>query len=643
MILSVSGVGKAFGEDVVLSDITFHINEHEKAALIGRNGTGKTTLFKIITGEMTADSGTVALSHYTKIGYLAQHQDMNSERTVYDEILDMKADVFAMEERMRELENAMKTVDGDALDRMYREYNTLSHNFELQNGYAARSEAVGVLKGLGFDEETWQKPVNVLSGGQKTRVALAKLLVSSPDIILLDEPTNHLDIASISWLEGFLSNYRGAVLVVSHDRYFLNKIVSKVIEIEDGKSLMYLGDYDAFAQKKAMLRDAQRKAYENQQAYIQHQEAVIEKLQSFNREKSIKRAESRIKALDKIERLDKPHEDERPMTLKLTPCVESGKDVLTLTGLSKAFPGQDLFHDIGFLIKKGEKVALLGDNGTGKTTMLKIIQGLLPADSGEIRYGAQVFVGYYDQEQQNFNEANTVFGEISDAHPNMDNTQIRNTLAAFLFTGDDVFKPISSLSGGERGRLSLAKLMLSDANFLLLDEPTNHLDIASKEILEEAINAYTGTVLYVSHDRYFVNKTATRVLELTHNTVLSYEGDYDNYLVMKERKETVAFGTPSSSSGSSASTAPVENETKLDWMEQKEREAKKRKLANRIAALEKTIEDCEAAIAKLDKELENPDICTNSYELNRIGTEKEALEERLFDAMTEWDELSNSQ
>ncbi|MCR5086179.1 MAG: ATP-binding cassette domain-containing protein [Lachnospiraceae bacterium] len=638
MILSVSHISKSFGDNSVLSDVSFLVNEHEKVALIGRNGAGKSTLFKIIMGEVSADEGVATVAKDARLGYLAQHQDISGDRSVYEEVRAVKDRIWAMEARMRDLEESMKHADGDALASMYREYNAVSHEYELANGYSAGSEVVGVLRGLGFSENDWDKKNSVLSGGQKTRVALAKLLLETPDILLLDEPTNHLDLNSVAWLETFLANYKGAVLIVSHDRYFLNKIVTKVVEIDHMKSMVFPGNYDEFAAKKAMIREAQRKAYEKQQAEIRHQEEVIAKLRSFGREKAIKRAESREKVLEKMEKLDRPVTEERGMTLKLSPRMESGKDVLMISGLAKSFGSQTLFSGIDLTIHKGEKVALLGDNGTGKTTLLKIVRDLVAPDRGTVRFGAKVCVGYYDQEQQNFKEGNSLFEEISDAYPGMSNTEIRNTLAAFCFTGDDVYQKISSLSGGERGRLSLAKLMLSEANLLLLDEPTNHLDIIGREILEDAIRAYTGTVFYVSHDRYFVNRTATRVLELTRSTILSYDGNYDDYLNFKERKEAAVFGTESTASAGPAN-AP-ETESKLDWKEQKEAQAQKRKLQNRIAALEQTIERCEARIAEIDDLMVSPEVCTNSFRLNELGMEREALEEELLSAMTEWEELS---
>ncbi len=640
MLLSVNNIRKAFGEEVVLDGVSFQMNEHDKTALIGRNGAGKTTLIRIILGELRADEGDVILPKDVTVGYLSQHQDMEGDRGIYDTVIDVKRDLLEVESRLREVEEEMKHLSGDALTEAYKEYERLNHRFEQENGYALRSEVTGIIKGLGFSEEEFDKPVSQLSGGQKTRVALARILLSSPKLLILDEPTNHLDMASIAWLEGYLAQYKGAVLVVSHDRYFLNRIVNRVVEIEHNRSMTYLGNYDEFYEKKAQVREAERRRYVNQQREIKHQEEVIAKLRSFNREKSIKRAESREKMLEKIERVEKPLAEEQGMRIRLVPRIESGKDVLTVTGLTKSFPGKPLFKDISFLIKKGERVALLGENGTGKTTMLKIIRGLLPADAGTIQEGAKVSIGYYDQEQQNFNESNTVFGEISDDHPNMNNTEIRNTLALFLFTGEDVFKPISALSGGERGRLSLVKLMLSEANFLLLDEPTNHLDITSKEILEEALRSYEGTVFYVSHDRYFVDKTATRILDLTHETVISYEGNYTDYLAQKERKEAVAgFNAVQSES---AHAAVAETVSKQNWKDQKAKEAEERKLRNRIAKLEEQIASCEQKIQEIDEAMQSPEICTNSFELNRLTEEKASVEETLLLAMTEWEELQSN-
>ena len=596
MILSCQGICKSFGEKVILNDASFHIEEREKAALIGNNGAGKTTLLRIIMEEISADSGQVVLMKDKKIGYLAQYQEIKGHRTIYEELLSTKQYIIDMEDRMRAAEIQMKHASGEELERLMNTYTRLTHEFELENGYAYKSELMGVLKGLGFTEEDFNKQIETLSGGQKTRVALGKLLISKPDILLLDEPTNHLDMESISWLETYLLNYPGAVFIVSHDRYFLDKVVTKVIEIDAGQVRMYGGNYSAYAEKKAQLRDAQYKAYLNQQREIKHQEAVIVKLKSFNREKSIRRAESREKMLGKIQRIEKPTEVQSQMRLSLEPRVISGNDVLTVEELSKSFPEQTLFTDISFQIKRGERVALIGNNGTGKTTMLKILNDLIPADSGTFTLGSKVQIGYYDQEHHVLHPEKTIFEEISDAYPTLTETEIRNMLAAFLFTNDDVFKLISSLSGGERGRVSLAKLMLSEANFLILDEPTNHLDIASKEILEEALNSYTGTVLYVSHDRYFINQTATRILELTNQAVVNYIGDYDYYLEKKEELTEKYAPIQQTEETTSDEAAPAASEGKLTWQQQKEEQARKRKQEAELKKTEQRIEELETRV-----------------------------------------------
>ena len=640
MILSCQGISKSFGEKVILNDASFHIEEREKAALIGNNGAGKTTLLRIIMNEISADSGQVVLMKDKKIGYLAQYQDVSGHRTVYEELLTTKQYIIDMEDRMRAIEVQMKNASGEELDRLMNTYTRLTHEFELENGYAYKSELMGVLKGLGFTDEDFSKQVETLSGGQKTRVALGKLLISKPDILLLDEPTNHLDMESISWLETYLLNYPGAVFIVSHDRYFLDKVVTKVIEIDAAQVRMYSGNYSAYAEKKAQLRDAQYKAYLNQQRDIKHQEAVIVKLKSFNREKSIRRAESREKMLGKIQRIEKPTEVQSQMRLSLEPRVVSGNDVLTVEELSKSFPEQTLFTDISFQIKRGERVALIGNNGTGKTTMLKILNDLIPADSGTFSLGSKVQIGYYDQEHHVLHAEKTIFEEISDTYPTLTETEIRNMLAAFLFTGDDVFKVISSLSGGERGRVSLAKLMLSEANFLILDEPTNHLDIASKEILEEALNSYTGTVFYVYHDRYFINQTATRILELTNQAVVNYIGDYDYYLEKKEEL-TEKYAPVQQETVTVQETAPATaSEGKLTWQQQKEEQARKRKQEAELKKTEARIEELETRDKEIDETLVLPDVCTNVGRCAELSREKDKIQQELEELYEKWETLA---
>lgn len=636
MILACQNISKAFGTNEILKDASFHIEEREKAALVGINGAGKSTLFKIIVGEMTADTGEVILSKGKTLGYLAQHQDLTGDLTIYEEVLQAKQDLIRMEERLRALEEEMKHEQGERLEELMNTYTRLSHTFELENGYAYRSEVVGVLKGLGFEPEEFEKKVSTLSGGQKTRVALGHLLLTKPDVILLDEPTNHLDMESIAWLEGYLLNYSGAVFIVSHDRYFLDRVVTKIVEIDAGKVTTFEGNYSAYSQKKAMLREAAYHAWMNQQQEIRHQEEVIAKLKSFNREKSIRRAESREKMLDKMEVLEKPSEVRADMRIRLEPRVTSGNDVLRVSNLSKSFPGQPLFSDLNFEIRRGERVAIIGNNGTGKTTILKILNSVVAPDGGQIELGTKVQIGYYDQEHQVLHMDKTIFQEISDTYPYLTNTEIRNVLAAFLFTEDDVFQPIHTLSGGERGRISLAKLMLSNANFLILDEPTNHLDIVSKEILEQALRDYTGTVLYVSHDRYFINQTATRILELTNQQLVNYIGNYDYYLEKKE--ELTSIYAPSAAAENVEK--PAQSAVKLDWKSQKEEQARQRKRENDLKKTEARIEELETRDAEIDEEMSQPEVATDVAKCVALSNEKAEIAAELEQLYEKWEELA---
>lgn len=643
MILSCNNITKTFGTDTILSDCSFHIEEREKAAIVGPNGAGKSTLLKIIMGRLPADDGTVTISKDKTLGYLAQHQNLSSDGTIYDELLSVKKDIIALEEKIRETEQQMKNATGEQLDTLLDQYTKMNHQFELENGYAYQSEIVGVLKGLGFTEDDFSLPVNTLSGGQKTRVALGKLLLSKPDIILLDEPTNHLDMESIRWLENYLLGYNGSVIIVAHDRYFLDRIVTKIIEIENTHVTVFSGNYTAYADKKKILRNMQLKEYLNQQREIKHQQEVITKLKQFNREKSIKRAESREKMLDKLEVVDKPAETNDKMNIELNPSVISGNDVLSVSHLSKAFDDNTLFTDISFDIKRGERVALIGNNGTGKTTILKIINDILPADSGEIKLGSKVTIGYYDQEHHVLDPDKTLFEELQDAYPDLNNTQIRNTLAAFLFTNDDVFKYIRDLSGGERGRVSLAKLMLSNANFLILDEPTNHLDMVSKEILENALNSYTGTVLYVSHDRYFINTTATRIIELVGQTTVNYIGNYDYYIEKKDALTAAALaGKPadSSSAVSAAQKNAQKESAKADWKQSKEEQALLKKKKNELKKTEERITVIEDRLKAIEEESALPEVCTDTARLLELHKESTKLSEELDTLYEKWEELS---
>jgi len=644
MILSCQNLSKTFVDRPILKQASFQLEEHEKAAIVGVNGAGKTTLLKMIIGQLPADEGLITFAKDKTFGYLAQQSDLSSSHTIYEELLSVKQDLVSMEQQLRDLEESMKHCEGTQLEEIMDRYTRMTHDFEVRGGLLYKSELTGVLKGLSFLDEDFDKQISTLSGGQKTRVSLAKLLLQSPDLIILDEPTNHLDIASISWLETYLRSYKGAVLIVSHDRYFLDRVVTKVIAIENGLVRSYAGNYSDYAAKAAMLRKAAVNAYLKQQEEIHHQQQVIDKLKSFNREKSIKRAESREKMLDKMELLEKPVEIRDDMHLKLTPQIISGNDVLSIEDLSKHFGSLTLFEHVDIEIKRGEHVAIIGDNGTGKTTLLKIINELESMDSGQIRLGSKVEIGYYDQEHHVLHSEKTLFDEISDDYPALTNTQIRNTLAAFLFTGDDVFKKISELSGGERGRVSLAKLMLSNANFLILDEPTNHLDITSKEILEQALNDYEGTVLYVSHDRYFVNQTATRILDLYNKQFYSFAGNYDYYLEKKDVVEqpsgAVQPNGQTTTAGANTDAAESDSDSKLSWQQQKEEQALKRKKENRLRKCEDDIAALEDEIAQLNEQMADPAIATDVAKLQELSKKQTALQETLEQRYEEWEELS---
>ncbi|MBO4838233.1 MAG: ABC-F family ATP-binding cassette domain-containing protein [Lachnospiraceae bacterium] len=636
MLLACREIQKTFHEEPVLKGGYFHLEEKEKAAVVGINGAGKTTLLNVITGVYAPDGGEVILTKDARLGYLKQHQEISSDATIYDEVASARADIFEMERQLRVLEAEMAGKDGEALAGLMEEYSRLSHRFEDEGGYALRSEIAGVIKGLGFSEEDFGKPCRVLSGGEKTRVALGKLLLSRPDLILLDEPTNHLDIRSVAWLEGYLKDYPGAVLIVSHDRYFMDRVVTKIIEVELGRVSMYSGNYTAYAAKKAAERQIALKHYINQQKVIKHEEEVIAKLKSFNREKSIKRAESREKRLDMIERLEKPQEVRDAMHLTLASSSVSGEQVLEVRDLSKGFGTRTLFAGLDFTVRRGEKTAIIGDNGTGKTSLLKIVTGALTPDTGSVRLGAQVRTGYYDQEQHLFDESNTLFDEFRLSYPRMTDTEIRNTLASFLFTGDDVFKPISILSGGEKGRLSLAKLMLSPCNFLILDEPTNHLDITSREILEEALSRYEGTLLFVSHDRYFINRLAGRILELDGCTLTEYAGNYDYYLEKKAQMRDAA----SSAAGSDAAGPASETDAAREWRNKKEADAQRRKKENDLKRCEEAIEQAEAALARLEAQMASPEVAVDPVRLMALDKEAGDLRARLEELYSKWEELA---
>ena len=651
MILSCHNIRKSFGDKEVLKEITFHINEHEKVAIIGNNGAGKTTLFHIIQKEILPDDGVISIKKDASVGYLAQVQNYTDDHSVMEELLDAKSDVIEMENRIREMENEMKGLTGDSLNKLMDRYHETLHLFDLAGGYTYQSDIQGILRGLNFPETEWNKSVLKLSGGERTRLSLGRILLTAPDLILLDEPTNYLDIASVTWLENYLINIKSAVLLVSHDRYFINRIVSKTIEIEGGKSLMFDGNYEDFIVKKEVRKASLLSAYEKQQREIKHQKEVIDTLRSFNREKSIKRADSRQHQLDKMELIEKPVEERIDMGLEFHLNKDSGNDVLSVTGISKSYGERTLFSDVSFEIKKGEHVALIGMNGTGKTNILKIINGVLSPDDGEIRLGSNVEIGYFDQQSAVLSDNKTVFEEISDTYPKMTETEIRNTMASFLFRGDEVFAPISTLSGGERGRVVLAKLMLSGANFLILDEPTNHLDMISKEILENALNAYPGTLLYVSHDRYFINRTAERILCLENGRITGYLGDYDYYLEKSAELQNNSTENNNSNkstaksnlsvSGSASSSAISVSEGKADWQKSKAEQAAKRKLENQIKKIEEEISDLENALSDLEILMNDSEVATNSVKLQEVCKEHADKEAMLEEKMAIWEELSS--
>lgn len=637
MILSCQNISKAFNEEPILCNVSFHLEDYEKAAIVGINGAGKTTLLRILVGELAPDSGVVSLSKGKTLGYLAQNQDVDSTKSLYEELLSAKEDLIIMEEKIRQMELSMKQISGAELDSLMESYSRLTHSFEISGGYSYKSEIVGVLKGLGFGDEDFSKQISILSGGQKTRAALGRLLLLKPDLIILDEPTNHLDLNSIAWLETYLLNYKGAVLIVSHDRYFLDKITGKIIELDQTKATVFTGNYSDYAVKKEQMRAIALSAYQKQQQEIKHQEAVIERLRSYNREKFFKRAQSREKQLSKMEILEKPSQAATDIHMTLIPRCTSGNDVLHMEGLSKAFGGHSLFSDISMDVKRGEHVAIIGDNGTGKTTILKIINHLLDADAGTITLGTNVHIGYYDQEHHVLHMEKTLFEEISDAYPYLNNTEIRNTLAAFLFTGDDVYKRIGDLSGGEKGRVSLAKLMLSESNFLILDEPTNHLDITSKEILEDALNSYEGTVLYVSHDRYFINRTADRILELCNGKLTGYLGNYDYYM---EKKQELSLTAATADSSSAGRTEEI-SESKLDWKARKEQQAQERKKENAIKKCEAAIERLEGELAEIEETMAKPEIATDAPKLQELAARQQELNGELLGWYEKWEGLAN--
>lgn len=635
MIISCSHISKSYGVETVLEDVTFNLEDDEKAAIVGINGAGKSTVLKIIVNELSHDAGEISFKKNATIGYLSQINDFDSDRTIIDEVMESKRKLIDLEAELKKMENEMSSVSPDFMEEHMNKYHDLSERFANEGGYSYKGEVISVIRGLGFSDDEFDKKLSTLSGGQKTRVCLARLLLDKPDLLLLDEPTNHLDINAIEWLENFLKTYEKAVLIVSHDRYFLDKIVTKVIEIEFKKSKVYRGTFTEFSKKKEEERAIYLKHYLEQQQMIKREEEIIRNYRSHATESEIIKAKSREKRLAHVERMEKPMEVRADMRFSIEPSIESGKDVLSVIGFTKQFPNNLLFKGIDMDIKKGERVALIGGNGTGKTTLLKILTGLYNADEGEMKLGTNVTIGYYDQEQQLFNEDNTIFDEIGDDYPDLTNTRIRNILGAFLFTNDDVFKKMKSLSGGERGRVALAKLMLSSANFLILDEPTNHLDINSKEILETALNNYTGTVLFVSHDRYFINRVATRIIELKDRKLTTYLGNYDYYIEKTKN-------TDGSAENSLKKDAQPLSKGQLSYKSQKEEAAAKRKIENAIKNVEEKIARLESEIKIADENLNDEKIASNSAKLNEWLTKKNTLEAELMPLYDEWENLTNN-
>ncbi|MBO6107914.1 MAG: ABC-F type ribosomal protection protein [Eubacterium sp.] len=661
MLLSCNHIYKAFGERTVLNDASFHINDREKYALVGENGAGKSTLLKMIVGEEPADKGEIILSNGVRTGYLPQQLGYHSDKTIFEELYAVRSDLLEQERVLGELELKIADISDtdkpsqsgtqdETYEALLERYHRLQTDFELKDGYSYKARVLGIIDGLGFGGDRMNQVINELSGGQKTRVALGKLLIEAPDLLILDEPTNHLDISSVSWLEKFISSFAGAVLVVSHDRYFLDRFTEHVIEIDNGTLRSYKGDYTSYTAKKEILDTALLHAYEKQQLEIKHQEKVIEKLRQFNREKSIKRARSREKLLDKMEKAEKPVMQKKSMHVSFEAAIKSGNDVLGINALKKSFDGLTLFHDASFEIKRGEKVVIIGDNGTGKTTLLHMINGTETIDEGTITIGTGVETGYYDQEHGILHDEKTLFDELHDDYPYLDNTEIRNTLAAFLFIGDDVFKNVGSLSGGEKGRLSLAKLMLSEANLLLLDEPTNHLDMVSLEILETALNEFDGTLLCVSHDRYFINKVATRVIELKNGRFYDFLGNYDYYLEKRDTmyaNDSIKNSSPGAvSSTFSDNTAQKKNAGETDtgsskdkWLADKERETNKRRLQKEYDEAENTIDRLENELKEIDELLMDPDICRDIDRLKELDEKRNKTDTALMEAMSEWERI----
>ncbi|OBR90063.1 putative ABC transporter ATP-binding protein YheS [Clostridium ragsdalei P11] len=635
VVLSCNNIHKSYGIEIILENITFNINDGEKVGLIGPNGAGKSTLFNILTGKINYDSGNLFIDKAKTVGYLTQHLSLDSSNTIYDEMLTVFQDLINLENKLNKLE-ALMNEPYDAQNEEYRnklidKYTTCSELYTNRGGYTYKAEINRVLSGLGFQENEFLDPITVLSGGKKTRVALCKLLLSKPDIILLDEPTNHLDLNAIEWLEEYLKSYKGTIIVISHDRYFLDAITQSTMELINGHINFYNGNYTTSLELKQKNYEVQLKAYNMQQIEIKKQEEIIEKYRSFNREKSIKAAESRQKMLDKIDRLAAPDKDEKIKGITFKTQINSGNDVLHVENLSKSFDEKLLFKNLNFDIKKGEKTALIGENGRGKTTFFKIILGKLEQDVGLCKLGKNVLVGYYDQEQSDLNVEKTIIDEVWDSYPKLTTTEIRNALASFLFTGDDVFKKISSLSGGEKCRINLLKLILSESNFLLLDEPTNHLDITSREALEEALLNYNGTVLVISHDRYFLNKSVNKIYELNENGAKEYLGNYTYYV--EKKKNPLRFEMEEEQS--SKTKTQIQHEKK----KKRELEKSKREKKSKVKNIEEEISNLEDHVLELQKELCLEEVYSNPEKSSAVNKELSDTQNEIETLYADWENM----
>jgi ATP-binding cassette, subfamily F, member 3 len=635
IVLSCKDIHKSYGIDVILDKVTFNINEGEKVGLIGANGAGKTTLFKILTAQLEQDTGELFIDKNKRVGYLSQHLSLESGSTIYEELLTVFQELLNIESRITELEVKLNEPYDNSKqeyhDKIIHEFTTLTEVYEHRGGYTYKGEISRVLRGLGFTEEDFNKNINILSGGQKTRVALCKLLLTMPEILLLDEPTNHLDLDAIEWLEDYLKAYKGTMIIISHDRFFLDSITNKTVEMINGHVNTYNGNYTTFVDLKQKNYEVQLKAYNLQQTEIKRQEDIIERYRSFNREKSIKAAESREKALEKVERIEAPDKETKASKIKFETQIKSGNDVLHAENLSKSYGEKRLFHNLDLDIKRGEKTALIGENGRGKTTLFRIIMDNVEKDTGIKVLGKNVFIGYYDQEQSNLNLEKTVLDEVWDEFPNMTTTQLRNALAAFLFTGDDVFKHISTLSGGEKCRINLLKLMLSKSNFLLLDEPTNHLDINSREALEDALLSYDGTLLVISHDRYFLNKVIDKIYDLKEDGIKEYLGNYSYYV--EKKKNPQRFEEELANAGKTKTQIQEEKKKKREFEKQE-----KEKLL-KVKAVETSISNSEKKLLDLQNQLCLEEIYSNPQKSEDVNKEIAATEGILEKLYSEWEEL----